>query len=271
MATQQEKTHFDFGFACDVGRKRRREPNQDTVAVVLPNPGERWHPPLLLVADGLGKYWGGSLASQLVVNTFKQEFKQAEHPTDYLPLMEKCVQAAHQEVRAQGARDPKLAFMGSTIVAVTLEEQRLYLLNVGDSRAYIMRGRKILQISQDQSWVAAQVRAGVLTKQEGSTHPDRNRLTMAITAKRSEIKSYTAEERLEPQDIVLLCSDGLWGVVPETLIHAAATELPPQVAADKLVALANQSKGPDNIAVIIARQASAIGNIMAVELEETNP
>ena len=269
MATGQEATQFDFGFACDPGQRRRREPNQDAVEVVLPGAGERWHPPLLLVADGLGKYAGGSLASQLVIKIFKQAFKQAPHPTDYLPLMQSCVRAAHQEIRAQGARDPGLALMGSTIVAVTLEAGRLYLLNIGDSRAYLLRGRNTLQISQDQSWVAAQVRAGVLTEQEARAHPDRSRLTMAITAKRSEIKCYTAAERLEPDDILLLCSDGLWSVVPETLIHAAALELPPQVAADKLVALANQSRGPDNISVIVARRANAPGKMKAIDPEET--
>lgn len=271
MDTDPERVQFEFGFACDIGRKRKGEPNQDTVEVVLPNATERWHPPLLLVADGLGRYFGGTLASQTVVSIFKQEFKRAAHPADYPALMEKCVQAAHQEIRTQGAKDEKLALMGSTIVAVTLQEQRLCLLNVGDSRAYILRERKTLQISQDQSWVAAQMRAGVLTEQEARTHPNRNRLTMAITAKRTEIEAFITEVKLEPHDIVLLCSDGLWGVVPETLIRAAATELPPQVAADKLVALANNSKGPDNISVIIARHANLEKKDAAVNLEDTNP
>jgi protein phosphatase len=271
MVTLQERTQFQFGFACDVGRKRGSEPNQDAVEVVLPNADERWHPPLLLVADGLGRYAGGSLASQLVVKTFKQEFKRAQHPTNYLALLERCAQASHQAIRAQGAQDPKLALMGSTIVAVTVGAERLELLNIGDSRAYIIRSGKTLQISQDQSWVAAQVRAGVLTEQEARTHPNRNRLIMAITAKRSEIKSYMAEVKLDFQDTVLLCSDGLWGVVPQTLIQAAALELPPQAAADKLVALANQSKGPDNISVIIARHVNTTGRITAVNLEDTNP
>ena len=270
MNTHQEEAQFEFGFACDVGRKRIGEPNQDSLEVVLPKPGEHWHPPLLLVADGLGKYAGGSLASQLVIKIFKQEFKQSQHPTEYLPLLERCVQATHREIRAQGAKDSNLAFMGSTVVAVALEADQLYLLNVGDSRAYILRDRKTLQVSQDQSWVAAQVRAGVLTKQEGDLHPSRNHLTMAISAKRPEIKSFRTVVKLEPDDTVLLCSDGLWGVVPETLIHAAATELPPQVAADKLVALANQSSGPDNIAIIIARQVSSIAKMTAADLAETD-
>jgi len=93
---------------------------------------------------------------------------------------------------------------------------------------------------------------------------------MAITAKRTEVKSYKVEEQLESDDIVLLCSDGLWGVVPETLIQAATMELSPQVAADKLVALANQSKGPDNISVIIARRAGVTRKMTALDLDETN-
>jgi len=269
--THQKRVQFEFGFACDAGRKRKGEPNQDAAEVILPNATDHWHPPLLIVADGMGKYFGGSLASQLVVKTFKQVFKQAQHPTNYLPLMERCAEIAHEAIRTQGAKDPRLALMGSTVVAVTLEARRLFSLNVGDSRAYILRDRKILQVSQDQSWVAAQVRAGVLTEQEARIHPNRNRLMMAITAKRTEVKSYTAEENLEPRDIVLLCSDGLWGVVPETLIRAAAMELPPQVAADKLISLANSSRGPDNISVIIARQTGFNRRGAATNLDDTNP
>jgi len=256
MNTHRESVQFEFGFATDVGRKRKGEPNQDSLEVVLPGAGGNWHPPLLIVADGLGKHFGGSIASQLVVEVFKQEFKQARHPANYIPLMERCAQQAHLAIRTKGAKEPKLANMGSTIVAMTLEEQKIYLLNVGDSRAYILRGNDIKRVSQDQSWVAEQVRAGVLTEQEARTHPDRNKLNMAITAKRPEIKAYTAVEELEFNDIIVLCSDGLWGVIPETLIWAAASELSPQVAAKKLVALANNSKGPDNISVIIARRSN---------------
>jgi protein phosphatase len=259
---------FEFGFACDVGRKRRGKPNEDAADVVLPSTTGPWHPPLLLVADGLGRHFGGALASQLVVQTFKQEFKASPHPAEYLTLLERCVRAAHQAVRAEGLKDPKLAFMGSTVVAATVTGGRLFVLNVGDSRAYIFRDKSIRLVSQDQSWVAAQMRAGVLTEQEARMHPNRNRLMMAITAKRSEIKPYVAEEKLEPQDVLLLCSDGLWGVVPETLILAAATELQPQVAADKLVALANNSRGPDNISVIVARRGNTART--AADVEDTD-
>lgn len=262
---------FEFGFACDVGRKRKGQPNEDAVEVIRSEVTGHFHPPLIIVADGLGKHFGGSIASQLVIKTFKREFIQAPHPADYLQLMEKCVQSAHQAVREEGAKDPKLALMGSTIVAATLTGSQLFLLNVGDSRAYIVRDKNMRLVSEDQSYVAAQMRAGILTEQEARVHPNRNRLLMAITAKRTEIKAHMAEERLESQDIVLLCSDGLWGVVPESLIQATAVELAPQVAADKLVALANNSRGPDNISVIIARRAGTHRAVHAPDADDTDP
>jgi protein phosphatase len=271
MENRDETIQFEFGIACDVGRKRRGKPNQDSADVILPYMAEPWHPPLLVVADGLGKYVGGSLASKIVVETFRQQFKQAAHPANYPELLLKCVYAAHYMIRAEGTKDPQLALMGSTVVAVALDGEKLFLLNIGDSRAYLLHGPKMMQISHDQSWVAAQVRAGILSEQEARTNPNRNRLMMAITAKRTEIEPFLMDMDLEPTDIVVMCSDGLWGVVPETLIWAAARELPPQEAADKLVTLANNSSGPDNISVIIARRADFHQEAGDASLEDTNP
>ncbi|MBI5824426.1 MAG: serine/threonine-protein phosphatase [Chloroflexi bacterium] len=269
MNFHPESVRFEFGAATDSGRKRGTEPNQDTVEVVLPKTTRDWHPPLLLVADGLGKYSGGAFASELVIQTFKQEFQLAQHPSDYPTLMENCLQAAHQAIRLNSAKNPELAYMGSTLVAITLEAKQLHLLNVGDSRAYLVRDKNILQISEDQSWVASQVRAGVLTQDEARLHPGRNRLTMAITAKRTEVVPYISTLSLGPGDIVLLCSDGLWGVVPETLIRAAAMELPPPVAVEKLIALANGVGSPDNISVVIARQLDFPRRAMNVDPQDT--
>jgi PPM family protein phosphatase len=271
MKIDLQQVQYEFGLACDIGRVRKDGPNQDTAAVVLPQPGEPWHPPLLLVADGLGRYQGGALASQTVVNAFTQAFEQSQHPADYPALMKRCVRIAHRQVRDLGERDAALALMGSTIAAVTLHEESLFVLNVGDSRAYLLDEERIRQVSQDHSWAAAQERAGLLTEAEARTHPNRNRLTMAITAKRTKIEMYCAEEKLEPNDVILLCSDGLWSVVPLTLIRAVAAELPPQVAADKLVSMANSSAGPDNISVVIARRAGMERNNASADVQDTGP
>lgn len=271
MKIDLQQVQYEFGLACDIGRGRKDGPNQDTAAVVLPQPGEPWHPPLLLVADGLGRYQGGALASQTVVYAFTQAFKQSKHPAEYPALMERCAQIAHQQVRDLGARDAALVLMGSTIVAVTLHAETLFVLNVGDSRAYLLNEEGIRQVSQDHSWAAAQERAGLLTEAEARKHPNRNRLTMAITAKRKKIEMYCATEKLEPNDIILLCSDGLWSVVPQTLIRAAALELPPQLAADKLVSMANSNAGPDNISVVIVRRAGIERNNAAANVQDTGP
>lgn len=264
-------THFDFGFAMDVGRRHRGEVNQDALSIVLPPSGEAWHPPLLVVADGLGGHQGGATASQLVIRVFEQEFKKAGHPANYPVLLSKCAYQAHMVIRTRGERDLDLSEMGSTVVAVVLQDPIIYALNVGDSRAYVLRGDRLFQISQDQSWVSAQVRAGILTPQQGLHHPRRNRLEMAITARRKEIKPYLSETVMERGDVILLCSDGLWGVVPDSLIWAAASELSPQAAANKLVAMANQSNSPDNVSVIVARRSDSPRESTQENVEDTGP
>ncbi len=271
MDSPLQKVLYEFGHACDVGRKRRGDPNQDFVDLILPDPSHDLFPPCLVVADGLGGHLGGSTASRLVARIFREEFKRSSHPTNYLQLLELCAGKAHQAVRELASQDANLFNMGSTVVAIVLEEEKIFLLNVGDSRAYILREEHIFQISQDQSWVAAQVRNGLLTPEEAVHHPQRSRLDMAISAKRKEIVPYTAEQKLELNDILVLCSDGLWGVIPESLIWATASELSPQEAADKLIALANNSQGPDNISIIIARRVDTDRKAVVFSIEDTDP
>jgi protein phosphatase len=266
--TQLEPPRYEFGFASDAGQKRKGEPNQDALQVIH-RPGQ--HAPLLVLADGMGGYRGGAVASEMVIRAFKDEYEKLTDTVDYCQFLTTCARKAHTAIRIAGSRDPNLQKMGSTVIAVILTENKFHLVNVGDSRAYMVRGREILQVSQDQSWVADQMRSGLLTKAEARAHPNRNRLSMSITAKRVEIEPYTTENRLMPEDTVVLCSDGLWGVVPETLIWAAVTELEPQLAADKLVALANTSSGPDNISVIIARRADVVRQKILGDVEDTDP
>jgi serine/threonine protein phosphatase PrpC len=144
--------------------------------------------------------------------------------------------------------------MGSTVAAAFLQPGRVDTLNVGDSRVYILRGGETIQISADQSWVMDQVRAGKLTLEQARRHRKRNRLSMSLSAGRAVITPVLKEEIFQADDILLLCSDGLWGVIPESLLWAAANEFEPQEAAEKLAALANQSGGADNISVIVARR-----------------
>lgn len=270
MATSRNACGFEFGVATDVGRKRHNATNQDAVELLIPGAEDRF-PPVIVLADGMGGHSGGAFASQLVLQGFRETIRSARFPADNRELLQTCIQEAHRLMVERSRVESELANMGSTVVVALLEPREVYLSNVGDSRAYRMHGKNLIQLSEDQSWVGEHVRAGLLSPQEALKHPQRNRLTMAISAKREEIKPFFARSPLDQDDAIILCSDGLWGVIPETLIWAAVNELDPQTAADKLVNLANASQGPDNISVIIARPYEAGRVRLASEIADTNP
>jgi len=142
--------------------------------------------------------------------------------------------------------------MGCTIVAAIPTVNVIHLANVGDSRAYLVNVSAIKQINYDHSLVAEQVRLGLITELEARTHPKKNVLTLSLSARRDTVQPYFSEIPWQEDDVLLLCSDGLWGPVTEAQIQAVLLELDPQQAAEKLVKLANISGGPDNISVIIA-------------------
>lgn len=239
-----------IGAACNTGRKR--SVNQDAFAVLLPPDGSGL-PPLLVAADGMGGHLGGEIASRLVIEAFQATYQTLTPALDPAAGLKACTEAAHRAIRERAAGDANLKGMGSTVAAAFLLDGRIHALNVGDSRIYMLRGEEVKQISVDQSWVMDQVRAGLLSPAQARQHPQRNRLSMSLSANRPSITPILKEEAFERDDILLLCSDGLWGALPESLIWAAANELEPQDAAEKLVALANLSGGPDNISVLIAR------------------
>lgn len=258
---------LEIGVATDPGRKRRDEPNQDAL-LVLPVEAER--PPLLIVADGMGGYKGGAEASRLIVAQAAAHYRQADFPVDLPNLLRECLFAAHQALIERAAADPELASMGTTAALAVIDGEKVYAANVGDSRIYLLRGREITQLSYDHSVVADQVRAGALTPLQARRSPKRNRLTQSISPKRKEITPYVTEAAFGEGDVLLLCSDGLWGVVSESVIQVVALELPPQQAAEKLVALTLASGAPDNVTVVIARRAGASHFVLSGE-DETNP
>ncbi len=243
-----------IGSAQHVGRRRRGRPNEDAMGIDIPWwPSRR--PPLLVVADGMGGHLGGATASHLVVNTVLGEYRRSRTGDDPLHALDVAIRAAHEALRKKAKRDPeKLGNMGSTIVAAVVTEDRVNIANVGDSRAYLVHGGRIVQLSLDHSQVAELERSGDLeaaAKIRGEK--GRSSLTMSLNAQRETIKIHLESAPLEPGDTVVLCSDGLWGQVSDAEIYTVVTELELQAAADKLVSLANISQGPDNITVIVAK------------------
>jgi PPM family protein phosphatase len=245
---------YDIGLATDVGIKRRGKENQDSIKVILPTLFNR-RPPLLIVADGMGGYEGGAIASRLVIDTLSHHYVKANlNRSSYLDVLYEAILAAHEGVRKKSKEDERFIQMGSTVVAAVLEEETMYLANVGDSHAYVVNEAEIRQVNWDHSLMAEELRTGNLTPEQARDYPRKNVLTMSINAKRDEIEPFTTAIKLDANDVVVLCSDGLWGPVTEAQIQAVVLELPPQRAADKLVEMANANQGPDNISVIIARK-----------------
>lgn len=255
--------------ASNVGTLRSGSQNQDTIGGLIP--GETWNgDPILLVADGMGGHQGGALASQTVVDVITQNWRQQDN-SDPMTALRMSILNAHTMIRERGVKDPDLQTMGSTVVAAVLKKDKLILGNVGDSRAYLIRSGRIRQISFDHSKVAELVRANLITPEQANAHPQRNQLIMSISAQRETIDPYIIEIPIQEQDVILLCSDGLWGVVPEEIIKGVAESMPPQKAAERLIQLANQYGGPDNISVSIARQQLPGALSQKVDLDKTVP
>lgn len=245
---------LEFGTALDTGRTRLGRENQDNIVINKKQP----FAPLLVLADGMGGYKGGAEASRLVIEAFSQVYDQANNAADRMEMLNQAVLSAHEKIIIAGFENPDFANMGSTVVAaiVDLKQNEINLVNVGDSRAYLLHASGIRQISYDQSEVAELERQGALSSVEVSSYKRKNVLTMSLSANRSSgsLKPYFSRVPFLKDSVLLLCSDGLWGSVPQALIQMAALELKPQDAADKLVRLANDFGGPDNISVIIVRR-----------------
>ena len=242
-------TRLRWGSATDVGRVRQE--NEDAIFV---------SPTLFVVADGMGGHRGGEVASGLATKALEQDFgpKVVPRSTDELV---RAVQRANEAVVGAASDDPELAGMGTTLCAMALVDadgdadgdgdQRLAIVNVGDSRAYLLKSGELEQITDDHSLVATLERQGRLTRDEAAVHPQRNILTRALGID-ARVMVDSWEVRPVVGDRYVLCSDGLFNEVDESKIAATLRKLDdPTDAARELVRLANEGGGRDNISLVI--------------------
>ncbi len=261
---------FEIAGVTHPGRRRRRRPNEDHI--LLPprdlNPNI---PPLIAIADGMGGHQGGALAGHIVVETLQRCYYD-EQPTtpSWETLLERCILKAHQNILQQ-AEQLDLPEMGSTVVAALLLSGKAVVANVGDSRAYLRTQEGLRQISRDHSVVARMVERGEITPLEALRHPHRHRLTQALSARRSTVQPYIVRVDLNPGDLLLLCSDGLWEVVPFSILEDILGHYPLSWAIYRLVELANRFQGPDNISVILARYRPPQQPAWSLDEDETVP
>jgi len=227
-------------FAARSDRGLIREGNEDSVYA---------GPRLLAVADGMGGMAAGEVASNIVVGALAP-LDEDVSSNDLVDALRGAISQANQQLRDAVESNPALEGMGTTLTAMMFSGNRLALVHVGDSRAYVMREGELTQITRDDTYVQMLVDEGRITADEATTHPQRSLLTRALDGRDVDPDFSVREAR--PGDRYLLCSDGLSGVVsPETI--AEALLLPdPREAADRLISLALRGGGPDNITCIVA-------------------
>jgi serine/threonine protein phosphatase PrpC len=264
---------IDMAELTDIGR--RRNDNQDNLARRVPDDPEELERDgaLFVVADGMGGHAAGEIASTVAVQTIcAAYFENAQG--EVLQGLAQAIKEANEAILTIARENANRMGMGTTMVAAVLCQGILYVANIGDSRAYLLRNGRLRQLTEDHSWVAEQVRAGVLTEDQARNHVHRNVITRSLGTQ----ATVTADVFVEPAhegDILLLCSDGLHGYVPDDVIHQTMKEYPPAEAAQRLIDLANEAGGLDNITVSIFRideMADAAPDVLAkLQLLKTQP
>ena len=251
------RQRFVIGQATDPGLKRGKGPNQDSIGIAE-LPGSETGCPMLILADGMGGYYGGEIASRTAVDTVKEVYSASDpEKTGFRTVLSGCIESAHRKIGENAAADEQLSCMGSTVVLAVPTETSVWIANVGDSRAYLITSRgKISQISYDHSLVMEQFRAGLITKEEADHRPRKNVLTMSLSGQRGDVDPYIREIPWKAGDCVLLCSDGLSGSVSEEeMIDILDTADDLDLACKQLIDLAMENGSSDNITVILARNS----------------
>ena len=211
---------------------------------------------LYAVADGMGGHAAGEVASQQAIFTLFREY-YASPSAEIVKRMAEAIEAANVEVHAQASSDRAKTGMGTTLVAAVLKGDDLYVANVGDSRAYLVREQSIEQITKDHSWVNEQVQAGIITEQEAREHLYRNIITRSLGTK-PNVDIDFFQRKVHPGDVLVLCCDGLSNEVEDNEITHIVSATDPQEAAQKLIDLANQRGGPDNITAIVVEMGEVV-------------
>lgn len=232
----------------DVGRKRQM--NQDYIYSSENAVGSL--PNLFIVADGMGGHKAGDFASRCCVETVVETIKNSKLKTP-IGILDEAIQNANEKIIEQSESNSELEGMGTTIVAVTVIDSDAYIANIGDSRLYLI-DEDIKQITEDHSLVEAMVRTGEIDKEEARVHPNKNIITRAVGTNHLVSADYF-EVCVKPEDILLLCSDGLSNMLEDEEIFSIVKKYSSilEETGNHLVEQANEHGGKDNIGIVLVK------------------
>jgi PPM family protein phosphatase len=221
--------------------------NEDTIAWVTPHDANiaASHGSLALVADGMGGHAAGEVASALAADVIRRLYYDLNGQVP--KVLTAAFSAANRAILDYAAEHPDCKGMGTTCTVLAFRDSKAWLAHIGDSRAYLLRGGTLQQLSQDQTLVAKLVSEGAMTQEEADHSPAHNVILQALGTS-LKMKPIIASKGvpLQPGDVLILCSDGVCGLVPDAKIADVAGRLPPQQACDVLIEAALAAGGHDN-------------------------
>ena len=235
----------------DVGRTRQH--NEDNVAYIVPKDEQllATKGALFIVADGMGGHAAGEVASEIAVDTVCTLYYENPEP-DVVENLRADIEYANAVIYEHATEDASHSGMGTTCVVAVLRGTTAYVANVGDSRAYHLHHNQIRQITQDHSWVAEQVRLGNLSPEQARVHAMRNVITRSL-GPYPDVDVDVFVVPVEQGDALILCSDGLSGLVSDLDLLRIVQNFDPQESVYHLVEKANAHGGIDNISAIVVR------------------
>ena len=230
--------NVSIGVKTDVGKVR--EANEDSYLV---------QEPLFVVADGMGGHIAGDVASSTAVGIIESNSDEAS--ADDPETLARLIKSANDAIWKKAQDDPSLRGMGTTCTLILIHDETAHIAHVGDSRAYLWRRGELAQITEDHTLVERMVKEGRLKPEEAQKHPQRSIITRALGVD-PEVDVDLRKLDLERGDRLLICSDGLTSMIdPPVISEVLASDKNPQSAAERLVELANEAGGEDNVTVVV--------------------
>lgn len=250
---ERPEVHLSVQFAAKTDLGRVRENNEDKFdwwepedPAVLANRGR-----LYAVADGMGGHAAGQIASEMALKSFSQAYFGGVNGS-VEDALARAISQANAMIYDTARAIPSRSGMGCTLAAVAIVDSDAVVCWAGDSRAYLIRSGTATQMTRDHSLVEEHVQMGMLTREEAARHPRRNIITRSLGPEPT-VAPEVVRYPLLPGDTLLLCSDGLTGVVADVEIAEMAVASPPSIACGDLIAIANSRGGPDNVTVAVVR------------------